>query len=59
MNASGVIPWIAIACLIGSAASYISFLFTGWKLGALLGVGGLGLAILLMAGFFVIKAGRK
>jgi hypothetical protein len=58
MKFVSVLPWIAVGALVVSAGSYMSFLFTGSTLGALMGIGGLGLAILLMVGWFGAKVGK-
>jgi hypothetical protein len=57
MKASRLIPWLVVVCLVVSAGSYVSYLFTGSRVGATVGMGGLGLAVLLVGVWLAVKVG--
>lgn len=50
---------LVLVSIVVSMVSYVTFLMTGAKLAAALGVSGLGMAVAVLLGTFVVRFGVK
>ncbi len=50
---------LVLVSIVVSMVSYVTFLMTGAKLAAALGVSGLGMAVAVLLGAFVVRFGVK